>query len=334
MQIKLSWKKILQYVIFLAVAVLFLWLAGKDISLEEMMVHVRKAHLWPLILVFIVGIGSHYIRALRWKMLIEPLGYKVNVTNTFLSIMVGYLVNLGTPRMGEVARCAVLSRYEKIPADKLAGTMLVERAFDFLSLIGVLLLTYVVEYKAVNEFLNEIIFTPLLAFATGTNLLIIGGVLVVIILLFIYVRKKINRMENKISAILKNIFSGIGSVKKMKNPGLFLLHTCIIWAMYLFMTYLGFLAFDSLSHLPFGTALSTLSIGSFGFVIPTPQGAGSFQAFVMSALHDMYGIEKGLAFAYANVSWIAQTLVLISGGFIALISLPIYNRKRNGTDEK
>lgn len=329
MEVKLSWKKIVQYVIFLAVAILFLWLAGKDISLEEMMVHVRKAHLWPLVLVFVVGIGSHFIRAKRWKMLIEPLGHQVDVTNTFLSIMIGYLVNLGTPRMGEIARCAVLSRYEKIPADKLAGTMLVERAFDFLSLIAVLLITYVVEYQAVNEFLNDKIFNPFFNFATGKNLIIIGLVLLLIIVGFVLIRKKLSGSENKIAGIIKNIFDGIGSVKSMKSPALFIFYTTIIWAMYLFMTYLGFLAFDGLQGQGFGTALSTLTIGSFGFVIPTPQGAGSFQAFVSLTLEDMYGIEETLAWTYANVSWIAQTLVLITGGFTSLILLPIYNRKKN-----
>ena len=333
MQLKLSWKKILQYVIFLAVAVFFLWLAGKDISFEEMMNHVRKAHLWPLVLVFIVGIGSHYIRALRWKMLIDPLGYDVNARNTFLSIMIGYLVNLGTPRMGEVARCAILSRYEKVPADKLAGTMLVERAFDFVSLIALLLLTYVVEYAAVNEFLNDKIFNPLLAFATGGNILIVLGILAVFVIAFIFIRKRIKGTENKISAIIKNIFDGIGSIKKMKSPGLFLLYTFIIWFMYLFMTYLGFLAFDGLSDRSFGSALSVLTIGSFGFVIPTPQGAGSFQYFVKMCLMDMYHIEESLALAYANVSWVAQTLVLISAGFVSLILLPILNRKKEVTDE-
>lgn len=327
MQLNLNWKKIIQYVIFLFVAVFFLWLAGKDISFDEMMEHVRKAHLWPLILVFIVGISGHYIRALRWKMLISPLGHDVNVRNTFLSIMIGYLVNLGTPRMGEIARCAVLSRYEKVPADKLAGTMLVERAFDFLSLIILLLLTYVIEYDAVNSFLNEKIFNPLWAFATGTNIIVTLVVLALIIIIFIFIRKRLKGAENKAAEILKNIFNGIASIKKMKNPGLFLLYTVTIWFMYLFMTYLGFLAFDGLSEESFRTALSVLTIGSFGFVIPTPQGAGSFQAFVTSTLRDMYGVEETLAFTYANVSWIAQTVVLITGGFVSLILLPILNRK-------
>ncbi len=333
MQLKLGWKKLLQYVVFLAIAVLFLWLAGRDISFDEMMQHVRKAHLWPLILVFIVGIGSHYIRALRWKMLIAPLGHDVNARNTFLSIMIGYLVNLGTPRMGEVARCAILSRYEKVPADKLAGTMLVERAFDFVSLIALLLITYLVEYAAVNEFLNEKIFNPLLSFATGGNILLLLGGIFIFVLAIIFIRKKISGTKNKISSILKNIFDGIGSIRKMKNPGLFLLYTFIIWFMYLFMTYLGFLAFDGLSDQSFGSALSVLTIGSFGFVIPTPQGAGSFQYFVKLCLMDMYHIEESLAYAYANVSWVAQTLVLISGGFVSLLLLPILNRKKENTHE-
>lgn len=332
--VKLSWKKIVQYVIFLAVALLFLWLASRGIPFEEMLGYIKTANLWPLVLVFIGGLGSHFLRALRWRMLIEPMGYKVKASNTFLSIMIGYLVNLVTPRMGEVARCGVLSVYEKVPADKLAGTMIAERAFDLLTLIAVFFLTYIVEYEAVNLFVQENLWLPLTQRFSQSGLLTVGLLLVLIIVAFFIFRKKIFSSSNKISSILKNIIEGLSSIRKLKNPGLFILYTIGIWVLYLLMTALGFWAFPDLSLLSIREALPVLAFGTIGFVVPAPGGMGSFQYFVSLTLQEMYGIEKALALAYANLSWAAQTIVLISGGVVSLILLPILNRKKEETHEQ
>lgn len=329
MQLQLNRKKIIQYILFLAIAFLFLWLASRGIPLDKMMHYIRGISLWPLLLVFIGGIGSHYLRALRWKMLIKPLGYNVSVTNTFLSIMIGYLVNLVTPRMGEVARCGVLSVYEKVPADKLAGTMIAERAFDLITLLGVFFITYFVEYDTVNAFVQENLFQPLSQRLSKTGLYLALTILIVIIGTLYTLRKKLFSTENKLLVIIKNILEGLSTIRKVESPFIFLGYTAGIWLLYLFMTTLGFWAFEDLRNLSFGEGLGVLSFGTIGFVVPAPGGMGSFQYFVSLTLQEMYHIEEALALAYANVSWLAQTLVLITGGFFSLIMLPIVNRKKS-----
>lgn len=325
---KLSWKKIVQYGIFLSIAFLFLGLASRGIPFEKMLAHVKKIHIWPLILIFIGGIGSHYFRALRWKMLIKPLGYEVQTKNTFLSIMIGYLINLVTPRMGEVARCGILSVYEKVPADKLAGTMIAERAFDLLTLLILFFLTFAVEYEAVRVFIHNNLSAPFQAMLSWSNLLILIAGIGLFVFMFFAFQKKTRNSENKIVAIFRNIIEGLVSIRRLEQPLLFLGYSAAIWILYWFMTYIGFWAFDDLGHLSLGTAMSVLSFGSIGFVLPAPGGMGSFQYFVSLTLQEMYHIEESLSLAYANVSWLAQTIVLITGGFISLILLPIVNRKK------
>jgi uncharacterized membrane protein (DUF485 family) len=229
--------------------------------------------------------------------------------------------------MGEVARCGVLSVYEKVPADKLAGTMIAERAFDLVTLLAVFFLTYVVQFDSVNGFVNENLAAPLSGNISSSKLIIVGLILIVTVVAFFFFRKKIFSSENKFVAIIRNIVEGLGSIRKIKKPFYFILYTVGIWFLYLFMTTLGFWAFSGLEHLSFGEGLSVLSLGTIGFVVPAPGGMGSFQYFVSLTLQEMYQIEESLALAYANVSWLAQTIVLISGGFFALIMLPILNRK-------
>lgn len=329
---KLGPKKILQYLLFLGFAVLFLWLAGRNISFEEQLGYAQKAHLWPLASIFIAGITTLFLRAMRWKMLIDPMGQKVDVVNTWLAIMIGYLVNLATPRLGEVARCAVLSKYENIPADKLAGTMVAERAFDFVCLVVLLFLTYVVEYEAVNIYINKNVFQPVIDNTTIPNVLMGIGILIMIIAAFSFFKKRSKGSENKIAKIIRNIIDGILSIRKLKNPSYFIGVTIIIWVFYWFMTYIGFYAFDGLINQSPGTGLSVLTIGSLGYVIPTPQGAGAFQYFVTETLSNMYGVEEALAFTYSNVSWITQTLILAVGGFFGLIYIPFWNSKKKKQD--
>src|SRR5678815_907736 len=89
-------------------------------------------------------IRDSYSRAMRWKLLMEPLGYKPSNFNVFAAVMIGYLVNSGAPRLGEVFKCTLLARYEKLRVDKLIGTILIERAVDLVCLIIVFISALIV----------------------------------------------------------------------------------------------------------------------------------------------------------------------------------------------
>src|SRR5690554_726979 len=126
---------LVQYVIFLGLGVLLVWWQVSRItpaektqiltSLEQV-----KARAWLLIPVFMIGFLSHYFRALRWKLMLEPLSIRPSTMNITSAVLIGYLVNLLVPRMGEVARCTILARYERKPAHRIIGTIVAERSFD------------------------------------------------------------------------------------------------------------------------------------------------------------------------------------------------------------
>ncbi|MGZ8551115.1 MAG: lysylphosphatidylglycerol synthase transmembrane domain-containing protein, partial [Chitinophagaceae bacterium] len=126
-----------QYLFFLGLGAFLVWWSVKDIDNEKMAEirsALKNARLYLIVPVFIILISSHYVRALRWRLLMEPMGYKPGKANTFLAVMVGYLANQAVPRLGEVLKCTLLARYEKIPADKLVGTIILERLIDAVSL--------------------------------------------------------------------------------------------------------------------------------------------------------------------------------------------------------
>lgn len=74
---------------------------------------------------------------MRWQMMIKSLNYDIGFPKAFYSLFVNYLVNLGIPRTGEIARCAVLKQYDDIPFDKSFGSLVNERVIDVI-MLGIL----------------------------------------------------------------------------------------------------------------------------------------------------------------------------------------------------
>src|ERR1700728_1147197 len=141
---------VLQYFFFAALAAFFVWLSLKDMDKAkwaQLKDALDRANYWLLIPVLLLLLASHWLRGLRWRQLMEPMGYRPSKINTFLGVMIGYFVNLGAPRLGEVVKCTILARYEKVPADKLVGTIVAERAFDVVCLAIVFGLTFLFQFN-------------------------------------------------------------------------------------------------------------------------------------------------------------------------------------------
>ena len=153
-----SLKTVLQYLLFLGLGILFAWLSLKKLDSDNMK-QIRKAlenaRYWLIIPVFIMLILSHLVRAYRWKLLIESSGHQVSVVNSFFAVMIGYLVNQGVPRLGEVVKCTMLGRYEKVPVEKLIGTVILERIVDALTFMAILVITLLIQPGKYSELMNS-----------------------------------------------------------------------------------------------------------------------------------------------------------------------------------
>src|SRR5690606_10701614 len=75
--------------------------------------------------------------------------------NLFGTIMINYLVNLGIPRSGEIVRAGLVSNYEKIPVEKVLGTIFTDRIFDVICLLIVLILTLILGGNDFYSYLQE-----------------------------------------------------------------------------------------------------------------------------------------------------------------------------------
>jgi glycosyltransferase 2 family protein len=318
-------KTILQFIVFFGLAIFMMWFATKDVALVDIKKALANGNKTYIAMVCMVGVLSIVFRAIRWQILIEPLGKKPRFSNTFLSIFIGYGVNFFTPRLGELARCGILSKYEDIPTDKLAGTMIAERLFDVICLLLLIATTLITEYTTVMDY-----FLTLVNDKLGKNGLPILGLVLLVgsITVFVVVKKILqSKTENKFTLIIKNLVEGVMSVFKMKNRVQFIIQTILIWGCYWAMTYLGFLALQQTSHLNLGAGFSVLTFGSLGFLFPFG-GAGAYQLIVSNVLTQLYKIPSTYSTIYGLVSWALQNGILLVGAFIAFITFPIINSKK------
>ena len=317
----------LKYILFLLISTVLMYLAFKDQNLPEIVSKLSSIEYKWLIISILFGALAFVSRGLRWIYLINALGYQASRKNSINSVAVGYLTNILIPRAGEISRCTSLQQVEKIPFDKLFGTIILERVIDLAILIILILAAFLYKFKEINEFFNEVfgessgnIFTnPILLF-------LIASLLIIFVL-----RKHIKKLSfyEKIINILIGLKDGFSSLKKIKNKTPFILHTIFIWAMYVLMTYVCFFSINETKDLNLFDGIYITVIGGLGMVVPSQGGIGSYHLAVKLGLVGIgIGVQSALLFAFAVHT--AQTLMAIVFGIIS--SLLLLSHKKNIDD--
>lgn len=326
---------LLQYVFFLGLGVFLVWWSIGKIEHEQwlqMKAAMKEADYWPMVPVTLALLVSHFSRAVRWKILMQPLGYKPSLTNTYLAVLIGYLANLLVPRLGEVLKCTLLARYEKVPADKLIGTIVAERAFDLICLVLVFLITIFSQIDIIGDFALQMI-NQLFTGGTGEfnygRLLIFGAILLVIGTGSWYALQRFSHIGfiKKIKVIGRGIWEGLTSVRYLKNKGWFFFHTGLIWFLYLASIRLGFYAMDATSIYGWLPSFSVLSLGSVGMIV-TQGGVGAYPILVQETMM-LYGLDEIIAKAFGWILWLAQFFLVVIAGGLAFFLFPLLNRKKN-----
>lgn len=328
---------VVKFILFLGLGLFIIWLSLRGLTAEEkeQIIHsFRTANYNWVVLTIFMGIASHILRALRWKLFLEPMGYHPSVKNTFYAVMVGYFANLAFPRLGEVTRCGILARYEKIPFNKSFGTVITERAIDMIIFILLFFLMIFSQAGTIGEYLNTNIYPK---FAEKFNnpvfsrTFILAGtsLFVALVLLFFLLRRKIasSSLAVKLVHLVKGFWEGLKSLSQVKNPGLFILYSILIWTLYFFMLYFIFYCFPETSALSLGSGLSALVLGSVGIMV-TPGGIGLYPAIIQETLM-LYNVVKPVGLALGWIAWTAQTGMIIVVGGLSLILLS-FNKQTNG----
>ena len=271
-----------------------------------------------LLVSMILGVFSHASRAWRWKYPLQALGYQPRFWNSFFTVMIGYFVNLGIPRSGEVLRCGIMSKYENIPFNKLVGTVIAERVADFILLIISIIIAFFLQADLIIDTISQ----GKEKF-TSVNILVLLGIFFIITLLFFILRKLSSKMYAKLRAFVSGVFEGIKTIITMEHKWLFIGHTLFIWLMYYAMFQITFYGLEELAVIPFSGVLPAFVVGGLSIVV-TNGGIGAYPLGI-SAVLAIYGLEDvGYGFGWAV--WVAQSSMIILIGLISFILIPRFNR--------
>lgn len=320
---------ILQYIIFLGLGIWIVYHMLHQLSdkqTTQLVEAIKSINAWYLIPIFIAGFLSHFFRAVRWRYLLETVDIKPSVINTTFSVFIGYLANLALPRAGEVAKCTVLAKYEKMPPHKMIGTIVAERAFDMVCLIVIAFAAFLLQAQIISDYIGPklVQFGDKLRKNQTTLVIILAAVtLFIAASIMIYRRNK----ETKVGRLMKEMGGGIFSIIVMKKRAQFLLYTVLIWCMYLSQLYIGLKSLPDTHHLPMLAALVVLVYGSVGMIV-TPGGIGLYTLLVAQIL-GAYMIDDVPAQAFGWIAWAVQTGIIILVGVVSLLVIHPYNRRRD-----
>ena len=328
-------KTFVKVVFFLSLGVFFIWIFLRGLTAEqknEIIQHFKEADYRWILLSVLIGLVSHISRTVRWQMLLEPLGKKPRFINAFMALIIAYFANLAVPRLGEVARCSILQRYEKIPFEKSFGTVVTERALDLLVFFVSFILAIIWHRDKFSLIKETSVFQNLIekyhAFMqTGLTQWVVILLLVLAAFLLFRFRKRFARFAfvRKILDVVEGLLEGIKSLGKVKSPFWFVIHTLFIWAMYWLMTWVVFFSLPGTAHLDLSVALLVLVFGTIGIIL-VQGGIGIYPLLVTEVLM-MFGVSKTTGYAMGWLLWTGQTLMIIVAGTIAMVLLPLINKK-------
>lgn len=289
-------------------------------QLEEIKFYFGKADYGFIVLAVTFSILSHISRSYRWLFMLEPLGYKPTLANSFLSICIAYLMNMFIPKSGEVSRAIVLDKYEDVPFEKGFGTIITERVVDLIFLLAFTVAALALQFDLLYGYLASIIRPSKLVIA-------MLGLAVVGILFLIFLKYSKSKLQQKLSKFLRGLKEGVFSIIKMKKKGAFILHTFIIWGLYLLSFYTATQALDETSAIGIGTLIITFVVGSFSFAF-TNSGFGVYPFFVAGILA-ILDIPETVGTAFGWIVWTSNIASIVVFGALAFLILPFYNKNRS-----
>jgi hypothetical protein len=283
-----------------------------------------------LVLGLVLSFLSHLVRAWRWRYLLDHLGHRVPLGLAYNATLSGYFMNLLLPRAGEASRAAVLTRKAGVPFEQGFGTIVAERAVDFLLLGAIAVVTLGLQLDKLDVFLVRIAAfrnsqgAPS-SIAMGQVLLWGGVVLALLVMIGVYLVRSRPALRSRARQLLSGLLDGLRSVLRTRHRAAFIGCSLLIWALYVAMFWVGFLALPSTAVLPPAAVLAGFVAGTLGVVL-VQGGVGVYPAFVaiILSVYMPAPVEGGLvhpdALALGWLLWVGQTsLVIVLGGLSLLL---------------
>jgi uncharacterized membrane protein YbhN (UPF0104 family) len=341
---KKIWPAIRNY-IFLAIGIALIYLVFKDVDFVWMWNEIKGARFSWIFLSMFCGILAMASRAWRWRIMLEPLGFKPSFLHCFYGVSIGYFANIALPRMGEVVRCTILNQTDNVPVNQSFGTVILERVIDVLMLLGLIMLVLFTRMDLFGDFFMKELFQKKAGqgsifenqqFQIGLGIFVLLGI--ILVALFIKYKNQLLKISlfQKVVNFLKGIGDGLFTFFKMKKKGWFVFHTLFIWVNYFIMTWICVYSYDPTSMLKAFDGLFLMVVGGLGMTAPVQGGFGAFHYLVEKALmiyqispsiNPITGSEIRPGLVFATIVHSAQFVMTVLLGTFSLIGFTLLRKK-------
>lgn len=326
-------KGLLRQSLPILLAIGLLWYVLKDIPLADIGNQFRRAdYRW----LFLVGIEIglyNVVRAARWQLTLQALGYQASLFRTTVALLAGTMASLIIPGAGELTRCGTLQRTDGIPLAQGIGSVVAERVIDLIMLAVLTGLTLLLEFNRVSQYISSSVSSD--APQTDRSYLLLTGlglIVVVVIALYWILRNESiqqHRYIAKLRAIGSDLAKGFTSILKLRHPVWFTGLTVISYLLIYLATYTLFFTSPFTTNLPPTAPLSVITAGSVGgLAVPTQAGLGTYH-YLVSRVLLLYGLPKDESVAMATFMHAVQTGFALLFSSLSFLIVPVLIRQKN-----
>lgn len=325
------YKKHIRVIAFLGIVICSLFYAFKDVSVDAILQALNSAnYIYIVAAVFIVSI-SYVFRAMRWKYIIAFVK-DVRTIDLLSPLIIGFMGNMLPARAGEFIRAYLLSKKEDIRYSASFATVFIERLFDLL--ITLLMLLWVLLYeteifmhgqKEANSLAAYVVKFGWISFAACAFILLFSVFLqykndLAMRVLSILVRPLPVMWAEKVKRLVSSFTDGLQIIRDKRGFWGTVLLSVIITVLIAFAYYLLYLAFNiKIMHVLTSLIILNLAIDIFGVLLPTPGLIGSFHAACVAVLYGIFDIPKATALSYGIVAWLVMIGFVVVAGALLVV---------------
>jgi len=287
-------RKHLKLILLILLAVFIFWFIGRNLEWDKVGDRIKQANIFYLALATLIICFGYFLRAMRWKVLLEPIT-ETSLKELFATTTVGFAAVFIIGRAGEIVRPMWLPmRDKRVRPSAALVTLGVERIFDLAALIcffSINLLWFEAPAGQEQQF----------GYVKFVGNLLLAGTVVGFLTLYIYQKyspqfiewaekvtdKKFvpRRIKRIFISLLKQLAAALKILKNWREIVWVVLWTIMLWLSIAIPTWLVILAFDLPVTITLGGAMFIMGFAAIGSLVPTPAGgAGGFHYATMQGL--------------------------------------------------
>jgi uncharacterized protein (TIRG00374 family) len=293
-----------QALLGIVVSATLLWWSLKDVNFAEVLLHLREARLFPIIVGIVMATLTFVLRIFRWQLLLRAEdGSRLPPGPLWHAIAMGFMANNVLPlRIGEVVRTFAATRLAGVRFTAALSSIAVERMFDALTVgfflgLGLLLAGLPADAEVGGVHMGRL--ATLVGVAAVAGLALAGAVVAFPRAAEATIRKLVpfKGLADRLVTIIEGIRQGLSALQSPVRILGVILWSLAIWGLSALSFYVMFAAFGI--EVSFAGALLMQSLIMFGIAVPsTPGYVGVFEAPIIAVL-GLYHVDASLAATYA-----------------------------------